>query len=68
MTSYSRRLAAVALAFLLSIPVFAGSPADERGHGADRSGIVRMVEKVKKILGISTNSDLPAPPVPAPKP
>ena len=68
MTSYSRRATAVALAFVLSIPVFAGSPPDERGRGSNRGGVVRVVEKIKKALGISTTSDYPTPPIPAPKP
>lgn len=68
MNSHSRRAAAVALALILSVPVFAAAPRDERGHGAERGAIVRIVEKIKKVLGISTNSTYPSPPVGPPTP
>lgn len=68
MTSHSRRAAAIAVAFILSVPVFAGAPRDERGQGTERGAIVRVVEKIKKVLGISTNSTYPSPPVGPPTP
>lgn len=64
MHSYSRRVAAVALALALSIPgvAFARSEPGARAfEKADRIG--QVIHKIRKIFGISTTSDLPTPPV-----
>ena len=66
MNAYSRRaaatVAAAALAVSLSSSAF-GSP-QERELGRDKGGVVRILKKIQKILGITTHEDLPTPPHP----
>jgi hypothetical protein len=61
-----RRAAAVALAVALSLPTVAMALPQERERSRDRSEIVRIIKKIQRLLGISTNDDLPLPPFPKP--
>jgi hypothetical protein len=66
MKFYSRRAAAVALAVALSVStVVTGSP---RQAERDRDKSTRIILLIKKVIGISTNDDMPAPPHPTSKP
>lgn len=68
MRCHFRIFAAVVLAVVVSLPsvAFAGPQARDRG---DKGPIVRIVQKVRKFLGITTHSDFPVPPNPnTPKP
>jgi hypothetical protein len=66
MKSNLRRAAAVALAVALSLPVFAAPSKQDRERSRDKSAVVQVIRKVQRLLGISTNDDLPQPPVPKP--
>lgn len=66
MRFYSRRAAAIVLAVALSLPSVAIASPFEREHPRDRRDIVRIIKKIQKLFGISTNDDLPLPPPPKP--
>lgn len=65
MNSHSRRVAAVALALALSIPTLAFARPETGERAFERPGrIGQVIQKIRKILGISANSDLLTPPNP----
>lgn len=66
MRFYSRRAAAIVLAVALSLPSVVLASPRERERGRDKQEIVRIIKKIQKLLGISTNDDLPLPPPPKP--
>lgn len=63
---FLRRTAAVVLAVALSLPTVALAVPRERDHAGQYEKIVRVIKKVQKLFGISTNDDIPIPPVPKP--
>jgi hypothetical protein len=69
MNGYLRRVATIALAVALSLPASAHSMPQgrERGRDRDRAELVlRVIQTVKRIFGVSTHTDFPTPPIPAP--
>jgi hypothetical protein len=67
MKCHLRFVAAAVLAAVVSFPSFAYA-AQPRERGAEKNPIVRLVQKVRKVLGITTHNDFPVPPVPVTKP
>jgi hypothetical protein len=71
MKSYFRRTAVVviAVALSLSLPTVATASVQAlvREHG-NKNHVVRIIQKIQKLFGISTNDDLPQPPIPTPPP
>ena len=64
MHSYSRRVAAVALAVALSIPGVAFARSAPGARAFEKAGrIGQVIQKIRKIFGITTNGDLLTPPV-----
>lgn len=68
MKLFTRRIAAVLLAVSLSLPSVALAASKGQDRDPFRDPLARAITKIKKILGVSTHSDEPSPPVPAPKP
>jgi hypothetical protein len=66
MKSNLRRAAAVALAVALSLPAFAAPSKQDRERSREKSAVVQVIKKIQRLLGISTNEDLPFPPPPRP--
>lgn len=67
MKSTLRRAAAVVLAAALISPHVAVAAPQARDRDHDKSGrIVIVIKKIQKLFGISTNDDLPQPPIPKP--
>lgn len=68
MKNQLRRAAVILLAASISLSPMAGAPPRDRGgHDRDFSKeIVRIIKRVQKLLGISSNDDLPLPPPPHP--
>lgn len=65
MKSFSRRAAAVVLIAALSLPSVAlASPLYERDRGRDPNPIIRIIKKIQKIFGVTSNDDVPVPPKP----
>lgn len=65
----TRRTAAVVLAVALSLPTAAFAASKDQDRIEGRDPIARVVSKIKRLLGVSTNSDQPVPPYPTgPKP
>jgi hypothetical protein len=54
------------VAAALSAPSVALAASADRERGRDKSPIVRIVQKIKKAVGIGTHEDLPLPPIPKP--
>jgi hypothetical protein len=65
MKPYSRSIAALAVAIALSTPSVA-LVAQPRERGREKSPVVRILEKIRKFVGIGTHDDLPVPPFPKP--
>ena len=64
MHSFSRRVAAVALAVALCLPSVAFARSEAGARAYDKAGRVgQIIHKIKKVFGIAANSDLPTPPV-----
>jgi hypothetical protein len=61
MKSFSRRAAAVVLAAALSLPGVAFA-APQKKEPSNRKG--QVIRLIKKVFGISTNDDIPTPPIP----
>ncbi len=59
-----RVFAAIVFAAFLALPSFGGPQPRERG--GEKGSVVRVVQKIRKFFGITTNEDTPLPPVPKP--
>ena len=69
MKSYKHRAVVAALAIALSVPPVAAAFPRQPEHGRDEiTPIVHVIRKIQKLFGISTNEDLPQPPLPKPAP
>jgi len=69
MKCHSRRIATVVLAVALSLSSVATASPKQQDRGRERIGrIIQVITKIQKLFGISTNDDLPQPPIPAPPP
>lgn len=68
MKLFPRRTAAVVLTVLLSFPAAssfaAGRDTRDRDRSRDRDPIVRIIKKIQKVFGITSNDDIPSPPKP----
>lgn len=58
-----RHAAVAALAVALSLPL-AAAPSPQKERSRDKDEIVRIIKKIQRLIGISTNDDLPLPPPP----
>jgi hypothetical protein len=67
MKSFRMRAAAIALAVFVSFAVVAEPAPRDRDRARENGGVVRVIKKIKRVLGIVTNDDLPLPPFPDPK-
>ena len=63
-----QRVAVVTLAIALSLPLIAAQPRQKGERSQQKSAIIRLIERVQRVLGITTNDDLPLPPYPTPPP
>jgi hypothetical protein len=68
MKKYARRVAAVTLAVALSLPLVAAESRQKQERDQQKSAIVQIVKRIQRVLGISTNDDLPLPPYPTQPP
>lgn len=67
MNSYSRRVAAIALATALSVPTVTLARPDGGNRASSPIGrLGEVIQKIRKVLSISANSDLLTPPNPKP--
>jgi len=64
----TRHTAAVALAVVLSLPTAAFAASQTRELDRSRGPFTKIIKKIQKLVGISTNSEIPSPPLPEPKP
>jgi hypothetical protein len=66
MKSHFRFYAAVVIAVILSLPSLSLA-AQPRERGSEKNPIVRIIQKIRKFVGIGSHDDFPVPPIP-PKP
>ena len=57
-----RVFAAIVIVAFLALPSFGGPQPQDRGR--EKGPVVRVVQKIRKFFGITTNEDLPQPPNP----